>query len=131
VIDNDDLLYRVDSHYLGPSGRTLPIRIRYSAVGVGAAILVTVFVVARMIVHVPLGFTPLAVMVTLTVFLTTKITRYINADRPLHSVFIAAWNDLVAPRSPKPGQTVLAPVPAASRPAVFDLSTIQLEGEIR
>ena len=50
----------------------------------GAAISVTIFVVTAMSVHAPLGFTPLAVMVTLTVFLTTKTTRHLNSDRPPH-----------------------------------------------
>ncbi|RZK72882.1 MAG: hypothetical protein EOP28_06200 [Rhodococcus sp. (in: high G+C Gram-positive bacteria)] len=41
MIDNDDLLHRVDQHYLGPTGFTLPVRIRYAALGLGAAFMVT------------------------------------------------------------------------------------------
>ncbi|GAA3133917.1 hypothetical protein GCM10020255_008430 [Rhodococcus baikonurensis] len=29
VIETDDLIYRVDNHYLGPTGKTLPVPIRY------------------------------------------------------------------------------------------------------
>lgn len=131
MINNDDLLYRVDQHYLGPAGRTLPMRIRYASVGVGAGIFLTVFIVGRAIVHVPLGFKTLAVMVALTVILTGRLTKYVNTDRPLRSVITAAWNDLTAPRPPKPGRTVLSPVPAASKTAPVDLSPELTEGENR
>ena len=109
-----------------PAGRTLPTRIRYSAVAVGATIAVTAFVVARMIIHVPPRFTPLAVMLTLIVSLTTTITRYINADRPPHfpcsSRHGTTWwyHDRL-----RPGQSAPAPRQDASRPAVLDLSTTE------
>ena len=111
MIENDDILHRVDAHYLGPAGHTFPMRIRYSAAGVGAGIFFLIFVTARAIMHAPLGFKSLALMVAVTVVLTSKVTKYVNADRPLRSVIRAAWNDLVAPRPPKPGQTVLIDVP--------------------
>jgi hypothetical protein len=117
VIDNDDLLHRVDQHYLGPTGFTLPIRLRYGALGLGAAVLVIVFVVARASVHVPLGFQSLVLIVGISVVLTSRLTKYVKADRPLRSVVIAAWNDLNAPRPPKPGQTVTAEIPTLSRAA--------------
>lgn len=112
MIENDDILHRIDSHYLGPAGHTFPMRIRYSAAGVGFGIFMLVFISARALLHVPLGFKSLVVIVAVTVVLTAKATKYVNADRPLRSVFRAAWNDLVAPRPPKPGQTVLLRVPA-------------------
>jgi len=115
VIDNDDMLHRVDRHYLGPTGFTLPVRLRYGAVGLGAVITVAVFVVARAIVHVPLGFQSLVLIVGIGVVITAKVTKYVNADRPLRSVITAAWNDLIAPRPPKPGQTVVLHIPATFR----------------
>jgi hypothetical protein len=115
VIDNDDMLHRVDRHYLGPTGFTFPFRIRYAALGLGALLFFTVFVVARGIVHVPLGFKSIVVMIIITVAITARVTKVVNADRPIRSVFKAAWNDLNAPRPPKPGQTVVLRIPATVR----------------
>ncbi|WP_052056718.1 hypothetical protein [Rhodococcoides fascians] len=115
MIDNDDMLHRVDRTYLGPTGFTFPVRLRYAAIGLGGSILVTVFVIARGIVHVPLGFKSLVVILALTVVATARITKYVNADRPVRSIFRAAWNDLVAPRPPKPGQTVVLRVSHIAR----------------
>ena len=115
MIDSDDLLHRVDQHYLGPTGFTLPVRIRYAALGLGAAFMVTVFVVARAVVHVPLGFKSLVVMIVITIALTARVTKFVNADRPVRSVIRAAWNDLNAPahRSPaRPSRSAFPPFPA-------------------
>ena len=113
MIDNDDLLHRVDRHYLGPTGLTLPFRLRYAAVGLGAVITAAVFVIARAIVHMPLGFQSLVLIVGIGVVITARVTKYVNADRPLRSVITAAWNDLNAPRPPQAGQTVVLAIPAA------------------
>ncbi|PBC45328.1 hypothetical protein [Rhodococcus sp. ACPA1] len=129
MIDNDDLLHRVDQHYLGPTGFTLPVRIRYAALGLGAAFMVTVFVLARAVVHVPLGFKSLVVMVVITVVLTARVTKFVNADRPVRSVIRAAWNDLNAPRPPKPDQTVVLRIPAISRAAGSAHAVTPIEGE--
>ncbi|WP_413768968.1 hypothetical protein [Rhodococcus pyridinivorans] len=115
MIDNDDMLHRVDRHYLGPTGFTLPFRLRYAAVGLGALVTVTVFVIARAIVQVPLGFQSLVVIVGIGVVITARVTKYVNADRSVRSVIRAAWNDLTAPRPPKAGQTVVLTIPAAMR----------------
>lgn len=126
MIDNDDMLHRVDRHYLGPTGFTLPFRLRYGAVGLGTVITATVFVLARALVHVPLGFQSLVLIVGIGVVLTSRVTKYVNADRPIRSVATAAWNDLTAPRPPKPGQTVVLRLPAAfptARPTAADAST--------
>ncbi|EKT79910.1 hypothetical protein WSS_A25085 [Rhodococcus opacus M213] len=111
MINNDDLLYRVDRHYLGPTGYALPVRIRYTAGLVGAAVFAAVFLIARAILHVPLGFKPLLVMVLVTVWATTRISKYVTPDQPLRSVLKAAANDLSAPRPPKPGVTVSVTLP--------------------
>ena len=130
MIDNDDLLHRVDRQFLGPTGWTFPFRIRYAAIGLGVAIFGTIFFVSRAIVHVPLGFRSLAVMVVLTVVLTSKVTKYVNADRPVRSVLRAAWNDLNAPRPPKPGQTVVLRIPATSRAQRSAPTSAPIEGEL-
>ncbi|ANS32165.1 hypothetical protein R1CP_37830 (plasmid) [Rhodococcus opacus] len=111
MINNDDLLYRVDRHYLGPTGYALPVRIRYTAGLVGAAVFAAVFLISRAILHVPLGFKPLLVMVLVTVWATTRISKYVTPDQPLRSVLKAAANDLSAPRPPKPGVTVSVTLP--------------------
>lgn len=115
MIDNDDMLHRVDRTYLGPTGATLPVRIRYSALGIGTGLLIIVFVIARGIVHVPLGFKSLVVILALTVVITGRVTKFVTADRPVRSVIRAAWNDLIAPRPPKPGQTVVLRASALPR----------------
>ncbi|EME19368.1 hypothetical protein [Rhodococcus triatomae] len=129
MIDNDDLLHRVDRHFLGPTGWTFPFRIRYAAIGLGVAIFVTVFIVGRALVHVPLGFRSLAVMLVIAVVLTSKVTKYVNADRPVRSVLRAAWNDLNAPRPPKPGQTVVLRIPATVRAQRSAPVSAPIEGE--
>ncbi|WQB72153.1 hypothetical protein SCD75_00150 (plasmid) [Prescottella equi] len=129
MIDNDDLLHRVDRHYLGPTGFTLPFRLRYAAVGLGITIFVTVFVLARAIVHVPLGFKSIVLMAALAVILTGRLTKFVNADRPIRSVFKAAWNDLNAPRPPKPGQTVVLRIPATIRAQRSAPASAPTEGE--
>ncbi|WP_404316357.1 hypothetical protein [Prescottella equi] len=129
MIDNDDLLHRVDRHWLGPTGFTLPFRLRYAAVGLGVLIFVTVFVLARAIVHVPLGFKSIVVMGAIAVILTGRLTRFVNADRPIRSVFKAAWNDLNAPRPPKPGQTVVLRIPATIRAQRSAPTSAPIEGE--
>ena len=129
MIDNDDLLHRVDRHYLGPTGLTLPFRIRYAALGLGAALMVIVFVIARGIVHIPLGFKSLVVVIGIVVVLTAKVTKVVNADRPVRSVVRAAWNDLNAPRPPKAGQTVTLRLPAISSAPGRKHAATPIEGE--
>src|SRR5690606_14148723 len=130
VIENDDMLHRVDRHYLGPTGFTLPFRVRYGAVGIGVAIIFTVFFIARAIVHISLGFQSIVIILALGVVLTSKVTKYVNADRPLRSVLKAAWNDLNAPRPPKVGQTVVLRIPAAFHTPRSAQDTAPNEGNV-
>ncbi|KXX60596.1 hypothetical protein [Rhodococcus sp. LB1] len=111
MINNDDLLYRVDRHYLGPTGYTLPVRIRYTAGLVGVAVFAVVFLIARAVLHLPLGYKSWLTMALVTVFVTHHIAKYVTPDRPLRSVFKAAFNDLNAPRPPKTGETVTVTLP--------------------
>lgn len=130
MIDNDDMLHRVDRHYLGPTGFTLPFRVRYGAVGIGFVIPVAIFIIARAIVHVPINFQSIVIILALGVVLTSKVTKYVNADRPLRSVLKAAWNDLNAPRPPKVGQTVVLRIPAAFRTPRSAQDTVSNEGNV-
>jgi len=130
VIDNDDMLHRVDRHYLGPTGFTLPFRVRYGAVGIGFVIPVAIFIIARAIVHVPINFQSIVIILALGVVLTSKVTKYVNADRPLRSVVKAAWNDLNAPRPPKVGQTVVLRIPAVFHTPRSAQDTVSNEGNV-
>ncbi|MFE5790565.1 hypothetical protein [Rhodococcus erythropolis] len=129
MIDNDDLMYRVDRHYLGPTGYPLPVRIRYTAGIVGVAAFVVVFGIGRGILHVPLGFKSLMVMAVITVWLTTRIAKFVTPDRPLRSVLKAALNDLVAPRPPKQGKPVFVSLPERLTKGAPDSTSAHLDGE--
>lgn len=130
MIDNDDMLHRVDRHYLGPTGFTLPFRVRYGAVGIGFVIPVAIFIIARAIVHVPINFQSIVIILALGVVITARVTKYVNADRPLRSVARAAWNDLNAPRPPKVGQTVVLRIPAAFHTPRSAQDTAPNEGNV-
>lgn len=130
MINNDDLLYRVDRHYLGPTGYAFPVRIRYTALTVGASVFPLVFLIARAVLHVPLGFKSWLVMAMVTVLLTHHITKYVTPDRPLRAVFIAARNDLVAPRPPKTGERVFVTLPTRlTTGSRRDATTARTDGE--
>ena len=53
AITTYDLLHRVDRIYLGPPGKTAPVKIRYTAYGVGALVFVTTTVVLRGLLSIP------------------------------------------------------------------------------
>lgn len=115
MIETDDLIYRVDNHYLGPTGKTFPVPIRYSAVGVGVSTFFVLFIIARAVLHLSLSYGTFLIMIVATVAVTSRITKYINPDRPLRSVVKAAYNDLTSPRPPKVGQTVHITFPGKRR----------------
>ena len=91
--------------------------------------MVIVFVIARGVVHIPLGFNSLIVMIGIVFVLTSKVTKVVNADRPVRSVIRAAWNDLNAPRPPKPGQTVTLRLSTISRATGRTPAVTPIEGE--
>lgn len=129
MIDNDDLLYRVDRHYLGPTGYPLPVRIRYTAGIIGMVAFVVVFVIGRGILHVPLGYKSLLLMAGITFLITQKIAKFVTPDRPLRSVFKAALNDLIAPRPPKHGKPVFIVLPRRSTAGALASVSAHLDGE--
>lgn len=115
MIETDDLIYRVDNHYLGPTGKTLPVPIRYSAVGVGLSTFFVLFVIARSVLHLSLSYGTFLILVVATVAVSSRITQYISADRPLRSVITAAYNDLTSPRPPKAGESIYITLPPPHR----------------
>lgn len=115
MIETDDLIYRVDNHYLGPTGKTLPVPIRYSAVGVGLSTFFVLFIIARSILHLSLSYGTFLILVVSTVAVASRITKYISADRPLCSVITAAYNDLTSPRPPKAGESIYITLPSPDR----------------
>ncbi|MBC7299806.1 hypothetical protein [Nocardia salmonicida] len=115
MIENDDLLYRVDRNWLGPTGHALPFRIRYTAIGVGLSVFVTTLFIEMSVLHLTFGFQPVAIAMAVTVLVTSRATKYVNADRPLRSIIRAAWNDLTAPRPPKQSQTVSVSLPSPAQ----------------
>lgn len=115
MIETDDLIYRVDNHYLGPTGKTLPVPIRYSAVGVGLSTFFVLFIIARSVLHLSLSYGTFLILIVSTVAVSSRITKYISADRPLRSVIKAAYNDLTSPRPPKAGESVYIALPSPGR----------------
>lgn len=115
MIETDDLIYRVDNHYLGPTGKTLPVPIRYSAVGVGLSTFFALFIIARSVLHLSLSYGTFLILVVATVAVSSRITQYISADRPLRSVITAAYNDLTSPRPPKTGESIYITLPPPHR----------------
>ena len=115
MIETDDLIYRVDNHYLGPTGKTLPVPIRYSAVGVGLSTFFALFIIARSVLHLSLSYGTFLILVVATVAVASRITQYISADRPLRSVITAAYNDLTSPRPPKAGESIYITLPPPHR----------------
>jgi len=134
VIETDDLIYRVDNHYLGPTGKTLPVPIRYSAVGVGLSTFFALFIIARSVLHLSLSYGTFLILIVSTVAVSSRITKYISADRPLRSVITAAYNDLTSPRPPKAGESVYItlPSPGRTRPGVggHNNSAITFEADL-
>ena len=108
----DDLLHRVDRIYLGPPGKTAPVKIRYTAYGVGALVFVTTTVVLRGLLSIPWSSSSTLILFGITIFITGRLMRFITGDVTVRSVLTAAFNDLVAPRPPKTGAPVsVAPLP--------------------
>lgn len=113
--ENDDLLHRVDRAYLGPPGYTFPFKVRYAAYGVGVGVFVVLMVVVRGLLQIPWGTQSTMILIAGTIFVTSRIMRYVNGDVTVMSVCKAAYNDLTAPRPPKSGEQLLIGAPAATR----------------
>lgn len=133
ILRTDDDLYDVDQRWLGPPGRELPWHARYPAYGWGVVIYLTLMLLERNLLGIPLGFWMLVYSLVLTAFLTTRVMRRVTVERRVGQV-ITGWGQEL--RSPRPadrtrrgrrdwergGRVRLAPVrtrsmlPVAERP---------------
>lgn len=106
MFQSDDIVWRVDNHYLGPPGKTLPFPIRMTALWVGITIASTIFIVMRTILHLPMSYNLLLIVAVGTAWLTSRFMRNVTPERPVRAVVRAAMNDLRSPREPKKGEEV-------------------------
>lgn len=121
MLETDDDIYRVDDRYLGPPGRTLPWQARYRAYALGIGVFVTVLVLARSVLHIPMSFKLLIILLALTVVVTVRVMRKVTPERPMRSILRAAANDLRSPRALKPGEPIPTSfAPTARRIGRFD-----------
>ncbi|WP_280381330.1 hypothetical protein [Nocardia wallacei] len=106
MIQVDDLVWRVDNHYLGPPGKTLPIPIRTNALWVGLGIAAVLFIGFREIFHFPFSLNLVLIVIFGAAITTVRVMRRVGPERPVRAVLRAALNDLRSPRRPKAGQAV-------------------------
>lgn len=95
-ISNDDVMYRVDSVWLGPPKATFPWRARYVSWGIGLATSLLVLSVLRL--WLGFGFFVLAWSVMVGVGITRAVGKKITHERPLRDVVRMAARELTTPR---------------------------------
>lgn len=95
-INSDDDLYRVNGIWLGPPAATMPFRARYVAWGVGIALFLTTFALAR--IWFPFTFFSLAWSAVIAVTLTRLICSKITHERPLSAVLTMFGREITTPR---------------------------------
>lgn len=95
-IVTDDEIYRVNAIWMGPPKATMPFRARYVSWGVGIAVSLTVFALARM--WFPFGFWSLAWSLVIGVALTRLIGSKITHERPLNAVIQQFVREINTPR---------------------------------
>lgn len=95
-ISSDDDLYRVNGIWLGPPGATMPWRARYVAWGMGIALALATFALAR--IWFPFDFFTLAWPVVIAITLTRLIGSKITPDRPLSAVLTMFVREIATPR---------------------------------
>lgn len=104
--ETDDMLWRVDTHYLGPPGKTLPFPVRYTAFYVALGVLLTSFILLRVLLHLDLSYNLLLAMLVITLLITQRIMKRIDADYSVAALFRETVNDVVAPRPAKPNKPI-------------------------
>lgn len=97
----DDEIYNVDAVWLGPPGKTLPIRARYVAYALGTVIFMLLQIVERRL-GIGFGFFSLAYSLLATAALTKLILTFVDHDRPVVTVAQSFINELTAPRGDDP-----------------------------
>lgn len=110
-LTNDDLLFQVDSRFLGPKGWDLPWHARYASYAIGFGVLILVLIVERRTgIVLATGsksniWTFLSSVTTtlmITVAITTVLMTLVDHDRPVRSVVMTFGLEVSAPRDPRP-----------------------------
>lgn len=104
MVRTDDEMYRVDRTYLGPKGRRFPFRATYRAYGIW---LTVVLLLGAALLRLGVGASFGSVTLTLAgaVYLTIRIGKHLDADRPLRAVVTQLWHEVTAPREPRHAST--------------------------
>lgn len=95
-INSDDVMYRVDSVWLGPPKATFPWRARYVSWGVGLTS--TLLVLGTLRLWLPFGFFLLGWSLVIGVGITRLIGKKLTHERPLRDVARMAVRELTTPR---------------------------------
>ena len=95
-INSDDVMYRVDSVWLGPPKATFPWRARYVSWGVGLTSTLLVLGILRL--WLPFGFFLLGWSLVIGVGITRLVGTKLTHERPLRDVARMAVRELTTPR---------------------------------
>lgn len=101
LIRTDDEMYRVDRTYLGPKGKRFPFRATYRAYGIWLASTVALSGVLLQL-GVPPSLGAALIVPAVAAYLTIRIGRLLDHDRPLRVVAAQMWHEVSAPRQPRP-----------------------------
>lgn len=95
-ISNDDVMYRVDSVWLGPPKATFPWRARYVSWGIGLT--ATLVVLGLLRVWFGFGVFTLGWSLVIGIGLTRAVGKKLTHERPLRDVTRMAMRELTTPR---------------------------------
>jgi hypothetical protein len=97
LVRTDDVVYRVDSVWLGPPRATFPWRARYVSYGLGLLIMIVVMFLQRRI-GIGLDFFSVAWALIITILVTRFLGKRIDYERPLGQVVALFRYELHGPR---------------------------------
>lgn len=100
MVRTDDEMYRVDRTYLGPKGKRFPFRATYRAYGIWLTV-VLLLAAALLRLGVSASFGSVALTLAGAIYLTIRIGKHLDADRPLRAVVTQLWHEVTAPREPR------------------------------
>src|SRR4051812_31344127 len=95
-IRTDDEIYAVDARWLGPEGKTLPWRARYTAYGVWSVLFVLALIVRQQIAAV--GFMSYLICAVLAAAATRALMALVTPDRKVRNLVVVFFRELSAPR---------------------------------
>lgn len=95
-INSDDVMYRVDSVWLGPPKATFPWRARYVSWGVGLTSTLLTLGILRL--WLSFGFFLLGWSLVIGVGITRLVGKKLTHERPLRDVARMAIRELTTPR---------------------------------